>query len=277
VALSRHTTRPRFTLLVLVLASVTVLTLDFRGGVSLVRSAKADARDLFTPIESAFRSVERPVADFFDGALHYHSLLAENARLRAENVRLRAASLGAASAERQLQQLMALEHLPFAPNLRTIPAEVVGTSGSNFEATVEIDKGTAAGVRAGMPVVAGTGLVGRVVEASRLQSTVLLVTDPTSAVGVRFGKGHLAVAIGQGPGEPLRVEFVDPRWSVRRGELMATSGVRGDLYPPGIPIGTVASVSSPPNALAQDVTLSPLVDLNRLEFVDVLQWLPSAP
>ena len=51
------------------------------------------------------------------------------------------------------------QHLPFVGNIRSVTARVVATSPSNFELTVVLDKGTGAGIRKDMPVVAQEGLV----------------------------------------------------------------------------------------------------------------------
>src|SRR5437868_7134363 len=129
----------------------------------------------------------------------------------------------------------------------------------------------------GMPVVSGSGLVGRVVVASKSRSTVLLITDPTSNVGVRFGTaGNLAVAAGQGAGAPLRVDLVPPQVPVDKGELMITSGLQQSIYPPGVPIGTVLTTGVPRGSFQQAVTLAPVADLSRLQFVAVMQWAPKS-
>ena len=128
-----------------------------------------------------------------------------------------------------------------------------------------------------MPVVSGSGLVGRVVVASRTRSTVLLITDPTSNVGVRFGPaGNLAVAAGQGHGAPLRVDLIPPQVPVNKGDLMSTSGLQQSIYPPGVPIGTVLTTGVPRGSFQQAVTLAPVADLGRLQFVAVMQWAPKS-
>lgn len=269
--------RHRYVLGLLVLASVTVITLDYRGGAgALIGGAKGLARDVFAPAESALRAVVRPIGSFLEGAARYRSVEAENARLRQEIETLKAQARSGAADRSELAALSALDHLPYAPSMPRVVAEVVSQAASNFQATVEIDKGTSSGIRVGMPVVSGSGLVGRVVEAASRVSTVLLVEDPSSAVGVRFGaSGTVALATGNGAGSNLTVDYVDPGTKLFRGELMVTSGDRGELFPPGIPVGTVASAVLPKGALQQTVALAPLAPPGTLQFVSVLLWLPS--
>ncbi|MGH9058701.1 MAG: rod shape-determining protein MreC, partial [Acidimicrobiales bacterium] len=200
MALSRRSARPRYTLALLVLASVTVITLGYRaGGSGWLSGARNVAHDVFAPVQSAATSAFRPVANFFRGAAGYGSLQAENAKLRQENTKLKATAAQASIYQSQSAALHRQVALPFAPGIRKIVTGVISGAPSNFQDTVELDKGTAAGVKVGMPAVSGTGLVGRVVQASSSRSTVQLVTDPSSNTGVRFGsKGLVALATGQG-------------------------------------------------------------------------------
>ncbi len=126
-----------------------------------------------------------------------------------------------------------------------------------------------------MPVVTSGGLVGRVAAVSAKRSTVLLLTDPTFGVGVRLPNGETAVASGTGRGNPLRVDLVAPGVKLKAGDILVTSGLQLERFPGDIPVGTVHSVRLPPNALQQDVTMAPIVDLSRLEFLEVLQWSPQ--
>jgi rod shape-determining protein MreC len=189
----------------------------------------------------------------------------------------RSASLTAAEAEREIQALKDQQKLDFVGDIPTVAASVVSVTNSNFDLTVKIDRGTDAGIAVGMPVVSGGGLVGRVVEVSRLRSTVVLITDPNSAVGVTLvNANEKAVAEGNGPGKDLRLDFLDPKSKVAEGDKVVTSGLQGGRYPQGIPVGTVKAVRRPPGAVQPEVEVTPIVDLRRLEFVKVLQWAPPA-
>ena len=276
MAVYRRSARPRFTLVLLVLTAITLLTLDERsGGTGVMGAIRDGARDVFAPVQKAAESVFRPVEDFFQSAVHYGDLEAENARLREQLAERRAALLRAEDADRERQALLALQNLQFAGNIPTVAARVVSASTSNFELVMEIDRGTDDGVASGMPVVAGAGLVGRVTDTSRTRSNVLLITDPTSSVGVRVASsGDVGVAVGRGPRSSLRVDLIEPETKLQKGDVMVTSGLDQSVFPPQIPVGTVVASGAGIGALQQDVTLDPVVDLERLTFVKVLQWSP---
>jgi rod shape-determining protein MreC len=279
VAVYRRSSRPRYVLALLVLTSITLITLDERGqGSGVVASIRSGARDAFAPVASVADKLFTPVGNFFSGAAHYGDLKAENARLRRELEAARAASSSEADLAREYQSLLALDNLDFANDVPTIAARVIATSPSNFQATITLDRGSGSGIERGMPVVTGAGLVGRVIDVSRHRSVVLLVTDQSSNVGVRLSvSGDVGVARGDGPGRPLPVDLIDIGTTIGHDELLVTSGFQDSLFPPGIPVGRVRSATSPPGALQQQVTIDPVVDVHRLDFVKVLRWKPVSP
>jgi len=276
--------RPRLTIGLLVLASITVITLDFRGsGHGAIGWAKRAAHDAFTPVQDAVDAVVHPIGSFLAGAVHAGSLEQQNAKLRAELNRLQHQSLTDKNAAQTLHALQALEDLPWAsavPQVAAIPkvaAEVVALNPSDFAATIQLNVGRDRGVDVGMPVVGGAGLVGQVVDAWSTGCTVRLITDARSSVGIRFGSppGY-ALLQGSGVGRALTVQYVQPETPMRKGEVLVTSGLQGALFPPGIPVATVRTYASSPSSTQETVTAAPVVDLGALQYVDVLQWEPSA-
>lgn len=277
MAVYRRPRRHRFVLVLLALTSITVMTLDFRGqDAGLLEGARNAARDAFAPVQSTADKVFNPVGDFFGGLTRYGRVKAENDRLRRQLQASQAEVLRQAGAERERQNLLALQDLSFAANVSATAARVVSTAPSNFQLTVTIDKGSDEQVAKGMPVVTGAGLVGRVVDVSRSGSTVMLITDPASSVGIRLqSSGEVAVARGDGPGRAMPVDLVGLATKVSEGEAVVTSGLQGSVFPPDVPVGRVRSAKAPVGALSQQVSIDPVVDLGRLEFVKVLLWRPT--
>ena len=114
---------------------------------------------------------------------------------------------------------------------------------TNFEDTIEIDKGTDDGIKVGMPVVTGAGLVGRIVEVhGGTRSVVQLLTDPdvrrrraARDVAARPGvHGH-----GDGQAAARSTQGIGPKVARAAGnELVTTSGWT-ERFPPEIPVGNV--------------------------------------
>jgi rod shape-determining protein MreC len=277
VAVYRRSRRHRFVLVLLALTSVTVLTLDYRGGgTGALESVRSTARDAFAPIQSAADHAVSPVAGLFDTVIHYGDLKSQNAALRRQLDAARADAIRGADADRERQGLLALQGLDYAGGLASVPARVVSSTPTNFQLTITLDHGTDSKLAVGMPVVTNAGLVGRVTEVSKLRSTVLLITDPSSNIGVRLANsGKTGVVKGSGAGAPLPMDLIDVDVPVAPDEPVVTSGLEKGLFPPQIPVGRVRSAKAPPGALQQDILVDPSVDLGSLEFVRVLLWTPS--
>jgi rod shape-determining protein MreC len=263
-------------LLLLVLTSVTLLTLDYRdAGLGTIEAAKDGVRDAFAPVQRASDQLFEPVGNVFGGVLHYGDLEAENDHLREEIAQIRGGLYRAEDADRERRALLDQLDLPTPEDIPRVDARVVATSPGNFAFTVEIDKGTTSGVAVGMPVVTGAGLVGRITETSRSRAVVQLVTDKKFSVGVRLAaSGDVGVANGTGSLGSMTVDLIDPTTTVEKGEILVSSGLQQSQFPPNIPIGKVVSTKKRPNALQQDVVIEPVADLDKLTFLTVLQWSP---
>jgi rod shape-determining protein MreC len=276
VAVSRRRTRSRLTLLLLVLTSITLLTLDARGNDALVGPLRRGVADVLAPLQSGAAAAVRPVVDAWNGISGYRSLESQNRRLQRSLDDARGQAAASAGAGRQLDALRQLDQIG-PSGTRSVVARVVATPASNFDTAVEIDRGQADGVRTGMPILTGAGLVGQVSKVFGHRSQVLLVTDLTSAVGVRLADtGDLAVAEGRGTSNPMKISLVDSRTTVHSGEVVRTSGLAGgSSFPPDIPVGVVRCCPRP-GPLEEQIIADPVDRLPLLELVKVLLWTPPA-
>lgn len=278
MATPRRSRRPRTTLLLLLLASVTIITLDARSGFHVITSGvKSVTADAFAPVRSGVNDIIDPIGSFLAGSVHYGAVVQQNQRLQQENEQLKQQSASQQDIVQSAKQLNALLNLQFLPNLQTVPAEVTNYGTSDFAATIGISVGRDDGVQLNMPVVGAGGMVGQVVQANHHTATVRLITDGQSAVGVRYGDpGSLAILTGEGSGKPLAADLVPSNWPLTNGELFTTSGLPGAVYPGGIPVATVVSTRSGLTSSQETVTLHPLADLAHLRYVSVVLWGPSS-
>jgi len=274
----RRSRRPRTTLLLLVLAAVTIITLDARGGFHVVTSGvRSVASDAFSPVRSGVNAVVEPIGSFLAGSIHYGAVREQNQKLQAEIDQLKMQSAESADQAEALRQLSALLHLGYLNNLQSVPAEVTDFGTSDFAATIDINVGRSDGVQLSMPVVGNGGLVGQVVKVSHHTATVRLITDGQSAVGTRYGPppGSLAVVNGTGPDKPLSADLVPSNTPLTNGEVFVTSGLQGALFPQGIPVARVVSSHTGDTASQESVSLVPESDLNHLRYVSVVLWGPT--
>jgi rod shape-determining protein MreC len=268
--------RTRLVLGVLLLAAIVLITLDFRdGGASPVRRVGAD---VFGPIERVTHDVTDPVASLFDSITGgpsaqgtIASLQRQNAQLRAE---LSAAQLSQA-ARKQLAQLLQLD----AGGYRIVTASVIA-AGGDFSNTVTLDAGSRDGIKPDETVLNGFGFVGTVTQVSADTSTVLLADDASSVVGVPMTDGGQigdVTGVGKSVSGPalLRLNLFDANAVLKPGQEVVTYASLGDQPEvPGVPVGTVVSVSSSAGALTQTAMVRPYVNFTALGVVGVVAQVP---
>jgi rod shape-determining protein MreC len=276
MALSRRTGRSRFTLILLVLSSVTILTLDFRGA-SAVQSLRDGASSAFSPLRSTADKVFSPVGDAWNGVWHYDDVRTENEELRQRVAELEGQAATNVDAARQLEDLKKLQDLDSLSQYQQVTARVSSGPIANFESTIEIDKGTDAGIAVGMPVLTGAGLLGRVVQVTSSHAVVKVLTDPDFQIGVRLtSSGRTAVARGSGDGNPLKIETGIPAGTqIPADDVVTTSGLERSVFPPDITVGRVTRSEPAGDQINLTVTIEPTADLGRLSYVRVLLWEPA--
>jgi len=174
----------RRVILLLLLTSVLLLTIDLRGN-AMVDRARILFDGVLSPLESAARVVTNPVRDAWRGVTEYDDLIDENQRLQQRVDQQLGAEIAARNVIVENQQLLALNDLESIANLPTATAQVIGQAPSNQDQIIEIDVGSDQQVSAGMAVVNEAGLVGRVHRVFPTTSLVMLVTDPRFAVQVK--------------------------------------------------------------------------------------------
>lgn len=268
MAVPRRSGRSRFTLLLLVLTAVTLLTLDYRG---------------FRPIDSirsGVIAVFSPVGDAVGGLGNIgggdEQLRQENEQLRQQVEELQGQVASGQAAQRELDELRKQLDLPFVGENPTVRARVVSGAIANFDDTIEIDKGSSAGIDKGMAVVSGGGLVGQVVRVSGDRAVVKLISDRGFQVGVRVaGEPGLGVVQGQGDEFRLKATEFDVSAQLAENDILVTSGASRSQFPPDIPVGTVQAVTTNEQALLKEADVRPLANLSDLTYVTVIQYRPS--
>ena len=274
MAVYRRSARRRSIVILLVITSVTLITLDQRGsGSGVIGSIRSGAHDVVSPVQRGVHDMVQPVSDWFDGVTSRGTLSSDNRKLRQQVQALRNRVGQTKTLEDEVKRLRDVLGLSFVGTLKTVAAQVITGAPGNFDNTLEIDRGTSNGLAMGMPVVSNLGLIGRVIDVSKHSATVLLITDPASNVAVRLPASNATgVASGHGGLNTLSVSFVNPDAQLARDENVVTAGQKDGLYPPDIPVGTVVSAAKTPGANQYDVTVRPYANLARVEFVQVVRW-----
>jgi rod shape-determining protein MreC len=268
--------RTRLVLGVLLIAAIVLITLDFRdGGASPPRSVGAD---IFGPVERVTHDVTDPVSSLFDSITGGPSAQGTIATLQQENAELRAELSSAQlsqAAKKQLAQLLQLD----AGGYRIVAASVIA-AGGDFSNTVTLDAGSKDGIRPNETVLNGSGFVGTVTQVSADTSTVLLANDASSVVGVQIaGGGEIGDVTGMGKSMSgsvlLRLSLFDANAVLQPGQQVITYASVGDQPEvPGVPVGTIVSVSNSAGALTQTAMVRPYVNFTGLGVVGVVVQVP---
>lgn len=273
----RHERPSRGVLVLLLLASITLITLDVRGGDdSPVEPVRAVVGEAFGPVQEVTATVVRPFRAVPDLFATTGSLRQEVRRLEAENDALRGELATSSVARNRAAELDGLLRSSRDTGHALVPARVVAIGpAQSFSRTVTIDAGTTSGVHADMTVLNSEGLVGRVIRAGRSSATVLLIVDRGSVVGGRLGSNmEVGFLRGRGAvGEPakLDLDLVDNAVTPARDDVVVTWGSEnGAPYVAGVPIGRVTSVFSSPRELSKRAVIAPFVDFTALDVVGVV-------
>lgn len=182
--MSLYTPGRRRAILLLLLSSLLILTIDLRGN-AIFDAVRSGYNEAMRPFESAAEVIARPVRNAWRGITQYDDLEAENQRLQEQIQAQEANDVVNRSSIAQFYDLLAINDLEFPGSYQRVAAYVVGQTPNNLDQVIEINKGTNDGIREGMAVIAPSGLVGKVTAALPDRARVMLVTDINYAVQVK--------------------------------------------------------------------------------------------
>ena len=267
---------PRSLLVALVLASITLITLDVSGGASSpLEPARRVAGEALGPAEAAVASAVRPFTSVPAWFRSRGDLADEVRELEASNAELRGQVELAGFDRNRLEQYDGLTTAATDLGHALVPSRVVAVGSRQSQSlTVTIDAGSAAGVGPDMTVVNNDGLVGRVLRVTSTTATVLLIVDPDSTVGGRVGSSmEIGFVTGSGSLDQdagLDLRLVDDASVPARDDTVVTWGSTSGPYEPGVPIGTITEVSSSLREASQRAVVKPFVDFSALDVVGVM-------
>lgn len=191
---------------------------------------------------------------------NYEQMRRSNAEIRKENERL-------------------LEQLNFTTSLeeKNYPAQIISRDADNLYAYFTINKGSSAGIKKNMPVIAyqngNSGLVGKVVQVGAFTSVVMPVYNMNCTVSARIQNSRdLGLVSGNGKEElPLTMKYIKKRVleDLHYGDVVVTSGENNN-YMRDLPVGFISKISVIDYNSSLDIELTPIIDFSRLETVVVV-------
>lgn len=236
-----------------------------QGGMSLMRLWTIST---ITPVEKMLVHGENGVSNGWLNYFYLRNVRKENQQLRDQIEQMRLQQVRLQQDALQARRLQSLFDFKEEFISQTLPAQVIGSSGTDQSRILYIDKGSDDGIKADMAVIAPEGIVGKILLVRPTTSQVLMINDQLSGVGAALEKTRLQGILAGTPSGTLIIKYIMKDEKVEPGENVVTSG--GDrIFPKGLPIGKVAE-SSGGKDMFLDIRVAPAANLSRIEEVLVV-------
>jgi len=207
-------------------------------------------------------------------------ILAENETLREENTRLRNenARMAAIDEENILLNTI-LDMQQRYPHLPMVGARIIGQNPNEWQSSFFINKGVNHGILPYMVVLGDGGVLGVVHETGPNYALVVSVMDNNFAAAARNSRTEdLGIVRGDldlSNDNLMRMRHIIYTARFMPGDDIVTSA-HGTVFPPGLHIGTVASIHPEAGGLTQYAIIQPSVNLDRVDVVLVVTQLFGA-
>jgi rod shape-determining protein MreC len=272
--------RARLVAVCLVILSLALVTLYFReSSEGPLHAAQRIAVSVVTPFEVAAERVARPFRDAYGWMADLVSAKGENERLEEEVEALRRQVIENETAVQENEELRKalafIEGPRFPDDYRPVVTRVLVQPQTIFREEVVVAAGSSDGLRVDAPVVTEEGLVGTVTEVTPNASKVRLLNDRQSAAAAVVLETQAAGIVLHGPSDQsLVLDRVPKDEIVEERSIVVTAGSQvgtfRSLFPRGIPICVVTSVSQTNIDVYKRIQCDPLVDFDSLHEVIVL-------
>src|SRR3984885_2505140 len=229
-----------------------------------------------TPLERLFHGFGYNLRHGWSNYIDLRNTRQQNRDLQEQIARLRLEQAALSEDAIQGHRLQALLEFQQHYVAKTIPAQVIGTSGSDLSRVLYIDKGSKDGLKPDQAVITPDGIIGKLRDVFPHTSQVLLINDQTSGAGVVLATTRIrAILRGSTTGQII-INNLTPDSRIKPGEQVLTSG--GDqVYPRGLPVGTIESIKPDPDHQPYTlIQLHPAANLNQLEEVLVITGTQAA-
>lgn len=272
---TRRSIPTKYTLLTVTVLCVLVMfvsfTMNLSGG-----PLNTIAGYVFVPMQNGINKVGTWIVNRADDLASLRNVQQKNKELQAQVDKL-TQELNTIKLEQyeldNLRELMELDQK--YPSYEKVAARVIGNDGGNWFSTFLIDKGEKDGIEKDMNVIAGSGLVGIVIDTGPNYAKVRSIIDDASNVsGMSLSTADRCIVNGNlmSMNNEQVIGFTDLKCeddAVKTGEQIVTSHI-SDKYLEGILIGYVSTIERNANNLTYSGTVTPAVDFQHLQEVLVI-------
>ena len=227
------------------------------------------------PFQNGITEVGTWLSDKSDELSQIRILLQENKELRQKVDELTIENTMLQQDKYELNQLRELYKLDEEySGYEKVGARIIAWDGGNWFHSFTIDKGKDDGLAVDMNVMAGSGLVGRIVAVGKNWAKVTsIINDNSNVSGMVLSTSDNLIVCGDlelmSQGLIRFEQLVDSKNQVVEGDKIVTSNI-SDKYLPGILIGYISSMEMDSNNLTKSGYATPAVDFQHLEEVLVI-------
>ncbi len=267
--------RKGVTLFAALLLSTLLLVIDTRA--YLLNPAKIGSA-VFSTFQGGFSAVGNLVGNTVNSVAELKKLKTEYNALQKKIEEYQIIQRDIVDLKRENERLKKLigftRELPYTH----VTSQIIAKDPSAYFLSFTIDKGTRNGVRNNMPVIAYQngfqGVVGKILEAGPNTSKVLPVISANCFIATRLQSSMYEGLVQGGGGihTPVLMRYVvkTAKEDIQFGDLIETSGM-DSIYPSGIFVGRVRSIGSREWEPDLELSIEPIVDFSRLQYVVVLK------
>ena len=230
------------------------------------------ATNLIMPIQNGLTYLKNKISGNSTFFTDINNLQNENEELRQKNSELEQSLRELENIKTENETLK--EYLNLTEKYgeyKTIPGYVINKDISNYSKTIVINIGSDDGVQENMTVIGDEGLVGHVVSVTNNTAKVQTIVDTASSISCSMSTTKDSIVCkGTLDGQSeLRAMYIPTDANIIQGDSIETSGL-GGIYPKGIHVGTVKSVTNTQNITDRYALVETAVDFDKLDTVLVI-------
>ncbi len=272
--MNKETPKLKSWILVLILVLILVVVAITAGGRESISVIENTLGNVIRPFQEKLTEVSYFFSEKTYPIRHVFNLSEENAKLKEELLETRKELIEQTMLKEELQDLKRLRK---ANNYskrysydNAVAAEIVSRDPGNFYSMFVVNAGSSKGVVKNSMVFDANGLIGQVFECGEDWAKVLTITDSKGGVSFQIldsERNYNGVVNGNGTDE-LSGFLYDDEAEAEVGDKLITSGV--GVYPRGVVIGEISSISEEKSSLLPEITVIPYVDFKKINRVLII-------
>ena len=259
---------------ILILAVLLAVILGVVSGLTGVKVPEMLVQGILTPIRSGVSNLTDQAQQFYNYIFEYESLVAENQRLKEQLAQMEDDARAANAMARENERLRNLLTLSSArEDYKLVDGYIIGWSSNEWTSTFTINRGTNAGIEAGMCAITANGeLVGLVDQVGSNFAVVKSVLDSSLEISATIAasgyNGMVQGGYSTGLAGLLRMDYLPSSATIRNRDQVVTTG--STVYPRDLILGYVVDAGFDDTGVAKYALLEPAANVGSLEQVFIV-------